>query len=329
MPVSRGEGPVGEAAVARAVVAALPSVLLTAALVLAAARRWERKLPPLETLATVPHVYRLGRARWPCFAVLAVLVAVLAGVPVSSLVWKLGLGGNPQHWSSTAAAAHLQGVLRVRGSLVATSLGLAGLAGAATGVLALLTCWLALGTRWFHAAVLLVIAAAWAVPGPIVGLGLKGAINALLPFDRGGVLARVLYYGPSPAPVLWAYLLRFFPCAVAVLWPVVRLLPRDLRDAARSDGAGPAQELRYVVGPLTLPALLRAGLVVAVLSLGELSAGKLVETPGSQTFAHEVFTQMHYGVTNDLAAFCLILLAAVTVGGVLVAAAGWVVWRSV
>jgi ABC-type Fe3+ transport system permease subunit len=76
------------------------------------------------------------------------------------------------------------------------------------------------------------------------------------------------------------------------------------------------------VEPLTLPALLRGGLVVAVLALGELSAGKLVETPGSQTFAHEVFTQMHYGVTNDLAAFCLILLAAVTLGGVLVAAAG-------
>jgi ABC-type spermidine/putrescine transport system permease subunit II len=93
------------------------------------------------------------------------------------------------------------------------------------------------------------------------------------------------------------------------------------------DGAGPAQEFRHVVAPLTAPALLRAGLVVAVLALGELSAGKLVETPGSQTFAHEVFTQMHYGVTNDLAAFCLVLLGAVTLGGVLVAAAGWLVRR--
>jgi ABC-type spermidine/putrescine transport system permease subunit II len=54
---------------------------------------------------------------------------------------------------------------------------------------------------------------------------------------------------------------------------------------------------------------------VAVLSLGELGAGKLVETPGSQTFAHEVFTQMHYGVTNDLAALCLVLLTVVIVGG--------------
>jgi iron(III) transport system permease protein len=309
-------------AVARGVVASLPSVLLTAGLVLAATRWWERKLPPLETFATSPHVYRLGRARWPCFVVLAAIVVTLTAVPVSSLVWKLGLGGNPQHWSLSVGADHLGKVLRVRGGLVAESLALAAVAGAVTAALALVTCWLALGTRWFHTAVLLLIAAAWSLPGPIVGLGLKGAINQLLTFDRGGVLARALYYGPSPAPVLWAYLLRFFPCAIAVLWPVVRLLPRDLREAACVDGAGPAQELRYVVGPLTFPALLRAGLVVAVLSLGELSAGKLVETPGSQTFAHEVFTQMHYGVTNDLAAFCLILLGAVTFGGVLVAMAG-------
>jgi iron(III) transport system permease protein len=315
-------GPAGEAAVARAVVISLPSVLVTMVLVLAATGWWERRLPPLEALATEPHVYHLGWARWPCCAALAALVVVLAGVPVGSLVWKLGLGGSPPHWSAGVAAEHLNLVLRVRGRHVAESLALAGLAGAVTATLALLTCWLAVGTRWFHAAVLLLIAAAWAVPGPVAGLGLKGAIKQLLPAERGGLLERVLYLGPSPAPALWAYLFRFFPFAVAVLWPVVRLLPRDLREAARVDGAGPLQELRHVVGPLTLPALLRAALVVAVLALGELSAGKLVETPGSQTFAHEVFTQMHYGVTNDLAAYCLILLGAVTLGGALVAAAG-------
>jgi iron(III) transport system permease protein len=326
-PDAVGSGAVGEAAVARAVVVSLPSVLATALLVLAAVHWWERKLPPLETLATAPHVFRLGRGRWPCFVALAGVVGVLAGVPLNGLVWKLGLTGNPQHWSLTAAADHLDKVLRVRGWLVAESLALAGLAGVVTGVLALLTCWLAVGTRWFHVAILLLIAAAWALPGPIVGLGLKGAIKSLLPAERGGIVERVLYLGPSPVPALWAYLLRFFPCAIAVLWPVVRLLPRELRESARVDGAGPAQELRYVVGPLTFPALLRAGLVVAVLALGELSAGKLVETPGSQTFAHEVFTQMHYGVTNDLAAFCLLLLGAVTIGGVLVAAVGWMIRR--
>jgi ABC-type spermidine/putrescine transport system permease subunit II len=56
-----------------------------------------------------------------------------------------------------------------------------------------------------------------------------------------------------------------------------------------------------------------------VLSLGELSAGKLVDTPGSQTFAQVIFRRMHYGVTNDLAALCLVLLSVVLLGGVLVA----------
>src|SRR5262249_35852880 len=65
----------------------------------------------------------------------------------------------------------------------------------------------------------------------------------------------------------------------------------------------------------------RAGVAVAVLALGELSAGKLVETPGSETFAHAVFVQMHYGVTNDLAALCLVLLLVVLAAGSLAVAA--------
>ena len=60
-----------------------------------------------------------------------------------------------------------------------------------------------------------------------------------------------------------------------------------------------------------------AVLAVTALSIGELSASKLVETPGGQTLAHEVFTQMHYGVTNHLAAMCLLLLATVAGVGVL------------
>jgi ABC-type spermidine/putrescine transport system permease subunit II len=56
------------------------------------------------------------------------------------------------------------------------------------------------------------------------------------------------------------------------------------------------------------------------LSLGELSAGKLAETPGSETFTHEVFIQMHNGVSNDLAALCLVLLAVIVAGGAIVGA---------
>ena len=58
-----------------------------------------------------------------------------------------------------------------------------------------------------------------------------------------------------------------------------------------------------------------AAVAVAVLSLGEVSAGKLVSTPGMPSFAETVWVQMHYGVTNNLAASCLLLLATVGAGG--------------
>jgi len=35
-------------------------------------------------------------------------------------------------------------------------------------------------------------------------------------------------------------------------------------------------------------------------------------------FAHEIFEQMHYGVTNELAGLCLVLLGMVGLGAVLV-----------
>jgi ABC-type Fe3+ transport system permease subunit len=131
-------------------------------------------------------------------------------------------------------------------------------------------------------------------------------------------LLRLLYYGPSLLPVLWIQAIRFFPAAVAVLWPGVRQLPRDLLDAAEVDRATAWQQFRLVIVPLNATAWARAGLAVGVLSLGELSASKLVSTPGAPTFAHEVFAQMHYGVGNDVAALCLLLLAIVLVGAVLV-----------
>jgi ABC-type Fe3+ transport system permease subunit len=77
-----------------------------------------------------------------------------------------------------------------------------------------------------------------------------------------------------------------------------------------------------VIFPLTRQAWLRAALAVGVLSLGELSAGKLVETPGSTTLAHVIFEQMHRGVPSDVAALCLVLLIVVAAGGGLVALVG-------
>jgi iron(III) transport system permease protein len=307
--------------VSRAVVVALPLVLLVALLIVGMARRWERSLPPRRGMAE-PLVFPLGRMRWPAWVLAAATSAVLLGVPLGSLVWRAGLSGAPPAWSLTTTCHSLARVWRAEGERALDSLLVGGAAGVFCAALGLVTCWAALGTRWFRGGVLALMALAWALPGPVTGLALKDVTGRLLDLTGSALLARWLWYGPSVLPVLWVDVIRFFPCAVAVLWPVVRLLPPDLRDAARVDGLPPGGELRHVVWPLTSVACLRAALAVAVLSLGELSGSKLVSTPGRPSYAEVIFTQMHFGVTNDLAARCLVLLALVGLGGALVAALG-------
>jgi ABC-type Fe3+ transport system permease subunit len=310
-----------QAAVPRVTAAALPAVVVLAALTLIVVRRWDRHLPPLNTLLTPPRTFPLGRLRWPCFGLILGIVAVFSLIPIASLLYKAGSAGSPESWTLRMVLGSLTKAAQVRSGMVASSLFLAVVTGAFAATLGVVACWLALEARWFRFSLLALMAIAWAMPGPVLGIALKDVIDLVrdavpLPF-----VAQALYYGPSPVPAGWAYLLRFFPAALAVLWPVVRLLPTELRDLARVDGLTPRQEFRYVVWPLTWPAVCRAALAVAVLSLGELGASKLVEPPGSVTFAHELFSQMHTGTTNDVAALCLLLLGMTLVGGALVAAA--------
>ncbi|MBL8792849.1 MAG: ABC transporter permease subunit, partial [Planctomycetia bacterium] len=276
-------------------------------------------------------LFRLGRIRWPLCGLVGMLLVLLAGVPLLGLVWKAGLGGSPEAWSAARLQQLLHSTLEGKWRLLIENQLVALLAGAIAAALALVACWLAAESSWFQAATLVLAAVAWTVPGPVVGIGLKDAINALLDVEEaivGGLglsalqppLRLALWDGPSPLPVLWVSVIRYFPFALAVLWPAVRLLPVEQREAARLDGARPWDELRRVTFPLTRTAFLRAALAVAVLSLGELSAGKLVETPGWTTLAHVIFEQMHRGVPADVAGLCLVLLVQIALGGALFAA---------
>jgi ABC-type Fe3+ transport system permease subunit len=282
--------------------------------VFAVARRWERALPPRTTVAGPPPVFRLGRWRRPAAVLAALFSIAFLALPMGSLVWRAGLSGRPAAWSPLTVAHHLAVVGRAEAGVLLKSLIVAVLTGGACAGLALVACWACLDARRLRSALLVLMAVAWALPGPIVGLGLKGTFEEMLRLTDSSFVAAVFWHGPSPAPLVWADFVRFFPCAVAILWPAVRQTPRELRDAARMDGATPGQELGQVVWPLHAGAVLRAALAVGILTLGELSADKPIFTPGWPGYAQTIFEQMHFGVTNDLAARCLWLLAAATAG---------------
>src|SRR5262249_50740179 len=156
----------------------------------------------------------------------------------------------------------------------------AGLAGVLAAVLALLACWCVHADRRGQVPaqmiLFLIVSLLWVISGPVAGLGLEDTIALLARFGRDSLIAQVLYLSNSPRAVWWAYLLRGFPFAVAVVWPIMRLLPEELRAAARLEGASPWRELLWVTVPLALPAGLGAAVVVMALSLAEVSASKFV-----------------------------------------------------
>lgn len=241
---------------------------------------------------------------------------VAAGLPLVALVLRC------------RPPAKLLDVLAADGPTLLVSLAAAGVAGLVAAGLAWPACHLARGSRWFGrllfaACVLLAVA-----PGPVVGFGLKQVILWLVSAEGWAVarlgwaadfppLASALYDQPSPLPGAWAAAVRLFPVAVAVLWPAVRAIPDGLLEAAALDGVG---VWRHVVAPLTGPAFVRAGLAVAALAVGEVSASKLVQPPAAPAYILRVFDQMHYGTDSTVAALCLVQVAAGTAVGLLVLA---------
>lgn len=294
----------------RALAVTVPPALGLMAVVGVALWGLGRRIPPPEASPSPPLI-RLGPWRWPALVGVLIVVAVLVGVPIVGLFWRTGLDGGS--WSMSTVGWRLAETVRVHTALLGMSLGGAVVTGAGTAALALLVCWLFGRDRRGAVVVLGIAALLWALPGPVVGVALKEAIDRLIDIEamfgmRQGVLRRWLWDGPSPLPVWWAAGLRFFPVALAVIWPAMRHLPDSLIDAVRVDSGRGRHELLWVVWPMARGAVTRAALAVAVLSLGELSAGKLVETPGGQTFAREVFAQLHYGVGGELSALCLVQL---------------------
>lgn len=317
------------AALARVLVLFLPWTIAVWGLMGLTVWRLERTLPPLPALTRASSP-ALPLPRWPSAAVVWVSLGVLL-VPMGALVWKLGVTGESAAWSAATAWSRLcaEANLYLWRSDPWRETSLAGMAGAAllTGLLvaalALVCCWLAAESAALRAFLIALLTFAWALPDPVIGIGLHDTIRALPPGPWDGPL----YHGPSPLPVLWVQAMRFLPVATFFLWPVVRLLPPSLRDTARLHGAAPLSELLHLVVPLTGRATLVTGLAVAALCLGEVGASIRVETPGWETFTKLLFDRMHYGADADVAALCVLMLGGLATVAVVAWAGLWMVRR--
>jgi iron(III) transport system permease protein len=274
----------------------------------------DRRVPPLQSAGDQRPLISLGQLRSILGFATGATIATLAMVPIGSLIVRLGESGSPPHWSPMSAFAVLQKTIRVHGLGVLASAALAASVGVVAATLALVAAWLSRESNWFRNWIWVAAAVSWAAAGPVIGFGLKQTILFLMSLEdrwSGTAMRAALHSTSSMLPVFWAALVRLWPFGLALIWQPVRSVPPFLVEAARIDGASPGQELRHAVWPATRTAWCRSAVAVAVLALGEVSASKIVATPGGETLAHNVFTQMHSGVTTTLSAQCLLLFVLV------------------
>ena len=294
---------------AEALVLTLPGVVFAGLAVGFIVPRLEKKLPPLASMLVPPRLFVLGRARWPMVLAVVFVVGFLAVIPVCSLVWKTGLHGAPREWSAAFAWEKFSTTFALHGGQVGASLLWAAGTGVACAGLSLFCSWVGRESRRLRFGLVALTVLAAVLPGPVIGLGLKGIIDVAVFLFPNTIVEQTLYVGPSSVPGMWAQVLRFFPYALLLVWPVVRLIPREFFDLVRVEGGRPIQEFTHVVWPLAYRAALWTAVLATALSLSEVAATVRVETPGTESFSKLIFDRMHYGVDNDVAALCLVLLA--------------------
>ncbi len=138
----------------------------------------------------------------------------------------------------------------------------------------------------------------FAVPGPVIGVGL------IVLWNRPW--ANLIY--ATPLMLLAGYLARYTAVTLRLNRAFLDLLPEGLVDAARVAGAGWFQRLVWVVTPLAWRGIAAAWLAGAVFCLRDVGLSLLVHPPGADTLPVRIMTLAANGAPEMIAALCVILV---------------------
>ena len=105
------------------------------------------------------------------------------------------------------------------------------------------------------------------------------------------------------------YCARFFPPALLLLYAASARLDPMLFEAARGLGASTRRASRTIFLPLISPALPGFFALLWALCASELATTILIYQPGGQTLPMPIFSLMHIGATQEVAALSLTLFA--------------------
>lgn len=253
-----------------------------------------------------------GRMRsWPLLIVILFWLLLLG--PIADLLRLAGTDGRHDMWSTEAFLRNLITSLQFQSYRLLFTCSIAVITGLSTALVGLIVAARVRHNTPFGQALLFILLIVWCLPGPLLGMGLKTSINVLIQIEqalplRTAWVQEMLYLRPSPLPIIWAQFLRFLPLAVTLSLPAWSRIVNPQREAAVINGSTRVLFFLHVIWPTAKHSFWLTTLMIAALSLGELSTSKLVATPDGDTMAIEIFMQLHYSLNHLLAAMCLILL---------------------
>lgn len=285
-----------------------PGVLLTVSLVLLAAAMGAQLVPPQSPPDSALRTIELRRWRAPALLLMIAAVVLLVGVPIMNLLYKAGIevmqynGERHREWHAwKCLEIIIDGPWRYRREL-AESLWIASLA-------ATLACWAAVELAWKAMRsqlrmwlVLIPLAVAFAIPGPVLGMAIIWLLN------RPEWPSLVFLYDHTVLPPLLAQILRALPVSTFVMWYSLRSVPTSTVEAAAAEGAKDGVLLWKIAVPQRLAALGATWLVAFAIALGELPGSFLTAPPDVMTLPLRVFNLIHYGVEDYVAGILLGLL---------------------
>ena len=167
-------------------------------------------------------------------------------------------------------------------------------------------CWFARRERLAAVFGAVTFAATFAIPGPIWAQGLIVLLDR--PATSWWHWLSWVYDRTLLAPMI-VQAIHAWPAALLFLWIVVRSVPQEMLDNARTDGVGPWKRLVYLGAPICRRGIGKATALAFALSMSELSATLLVTPPGVTPLIVRLFGLLHYGVDAPAAAICLTLFA--------------------
>ena len=225
----------------------------------------------------------LGRWRLPALALCSLLVATFLCLPIAVLVyWAWQAGPLELPWGQAL------------NSVLASAL--------AAGIAVLAVLPVAFLSQRYRAPWTLTLErtsyTANALPGIVIALSL-----VFFGARYGGFLYQTL------SMLVFAYVVRFAPQALAALSAALRTVDPHVQDAARGLGHGPVSVLLRVTGPLVRPGLLAGAALVFLSAMKELPATLLLRPIGFDTLATEIWTATSVAAYSEAAPAALLLIA--------------------